>query len=142
GEGRAVHLPFAYMEHGYLAHSYAMTVHKAQGATVDEAFVLIDHATTAEHGYTALSRASTRTMLYVDGGLDRETVEAHAPLAEQCRDRLRASLERSVAQHLAVDQAPVAAIPVDAMRTERDRLRRQLGERPRDRGNELVVLRD
>ena len=39
-DGRAVDLPPEYAERGHVTHGYAMTFHKAQGATVGETFVL------------------------------------------------------------------------------------------------------
>ena len=64
---RPVSIDFAYAEAGHLAHAYAMTVHKAQGATFERAFVLARAETfTAELGYTALSRATHSTNLYLD----------------------------------------------------------------------------
>ena len=60
-------IDFAYAEAGHLAHAYAMTIHKAQGATFERAFVLARAETfTAELGYTALSRATDGTNLYLD----------------------------------------------------------------------------
>ena len=64
---RPVSIDFAYAEAGHLAHAYAMTIHKAQGATFERAFVLARAETfTAELGYTALSRATHGTNLYLD----------------------------------------------------------------------------
>jgi len=37
---------------GNLTHGYATTIHKAQGATVDRCFVLVEETTTREHAYT------------------------------------------------------------------------------------------
>jgi len=41
-------------------HAYAMTVHRAQGATVDRTHVLADDASHREWAYTALSRHRNR----------------------------------------------------------------------------------
>ncbi len=54
-----------YLDDGHLAHGYASTVHKAQGATVERAFVLGSDAIYREAGYVAMSRARERTDLYV-----------------------------------------------------------------------------
>lgn len=62
---RRVDIPFAYVADGHLTHAYAMTIHKAQGATVDRALILADDSLTREHGYTALSRATDRNDLYL-----------------------------------------------------------------------------
>lgn len=58
-------LPFDYGLAGHLDHAYATTVHKAQGVTVDRAFVLATDALTREAGYVALSRARNGTELFV-----------------------------------------------------------------------------
>ena len=79
-----------------------MTIHKAQGATLARALVLTDDTMTAEHAYTALSRASIRTDLYIESS-DALEREAHAPTVStptaervsQCDPALR----RPVARH-------------------------------------------
>ena len=61
-------LPTRYIEAGHLAHGYATTVHKAQGATYDRAFVLATDSLTREAGYVAMSRARAGTELFVISG--------------------------------------------------------------------------
>ena len=61
-------LPARYVEAGHLAHGYATTVHKAQGATYDRAFVLATDSLTREAGYVAMSRARQGTELFVISG--------------------------------------------------------------------------
>jgi hypothetical protein len=136
-----VRIPFTYADAGHLAHAYAMTIHKAQGATVERALVLADESVAAEHAYTALSRATRRTDLYVDTG--EPDLETHAPvLSAPARERVAASVSRSVAQHLAIDQTPTPLVPVEALRVERDRLREQLAGRPIDYSIDLRRLSD
>jgi hypothetical protein len=138
---RAVRIPFAYAEAGLLSHGYATTIHKAQGATVERALVLADDTMAAEHAYTALSRATARTDLYLDSG--ESDLEAHGPvIATPVRDRLAAAMSRSVAQHLAIDQTPDPLTPVGALRVERDRVRQELGGRPPDYSIDLRHLAD
>jgi conjugative relaxase-like TrwC/TraI family protein len=133
-------IPFGYAN-DHLIHAYAMTIHKAQGATVQRALVLADETLTREHAYTALSRAAGRTDIYLDTS-DLE-IEAHAPAPQPPpADRLRASISRSIAQQLAVDQAPSALVPMEALRVERDRLQQQLRNRPLDNSVELRRLAD
>jgi ATP-dependent exoDNAse (exonuclease V) alpha subunit len=42
----------AYLAAGWVEHAYALTAHRAQGATVDQAFVLADDQMTREWAYT------------------------------------------------------------------------------------------
>jgi len=99
-----VDVPFAYADEGHLTHAYAMTIHKAQGATVDRALVLADDSLTREHGYTALSRATDRTDLYLAGD-DPRIEDRHADeAATEPATAVRRALRRSGAQHLAIDQ--------------------------------------
>lgn len=53
-----------YLAAGHVTHGYATTYHKAQGATVQQGFVLGSDALYREAGYTALSRAWQETHLY------------------------------------------------------------------------------
>ncbi len=53
------------MRDGHLDHGYAITAHRAQGATVDRAFVLGSDELYREWGYTALSRHRDEARFYV-----------------------------------------------------------------------------
>ncbi len=66
-----VALPFEYAAGGHLGHGYAMTVHKAQGATYDHCLVLAGDQLTTEAAYTALSRGRTANTLYLDAAASR-----------------------------------------------------------------------
>jgi hypothetical protein len=59
------HLPLSYLEAGHLAHAYGSTVHKAQGATVDRAFLLGSDQLYREAGYVGMSRARLSNELFV-----------------------------------------------------------------------------
>jgi conjugative relaxase-like TrwC/TraI family protein len=65
GDGRTVTIPWVYAQAGQLQLGYALTVHKAQGVTVDQAFLLGDDRLFAEAGYVGLSRARQSNRLYV-----------------------------------------------------------------------------
>lgn len=60
-----------------LAHAYAMTVHKAQGLTVDACLLYGTAALSQQAGYVALSRGRAANHLYTSldltTGLNRET---------------------------------------------------------------------
>jgi conjugative relaxase-like TrwC/TraI family protein len=60
-----VTLPGDYLSAGHLTHNYATTIHKAQGATVDHAYLLGSDQLFREAGYVAFSRARTTTRLYL-----------------------------------------------------------------------------
>ena len=103
-------LPASYLDAGHLDHGYAMTIHKAQGLTADEALVLATDDLYEEAGYTALSRARFETRVYVvaddfnddpsidlsHGGRERGARTAESDLAR--------SLNRSRSGHLALDR--------------------------------------
>jgi fermentation-respiration switch protein FrsA (DUF1100 family) len=120
-----------YLEGGDVRHAYALTGHASQGLTIERAFVLgADAGRLQEWGYVALSRAREETRLYVRG--DELEAETHAqelggsdPLSRFAR-----ALESSGAEHLALEQRPLAAGPKAGtrlvfQRSERDRLRQQ-----------------
>lgn len=101
--GTAVEFPHSYVADGNLLHSYAVTFHKAQGATVGETFVLGTTGLDREHAYSALSRGAEANWLYLSDGSTR-VEEAHAPEIEpDAAARLAARLEVSAAQSLAID---------------------------------------
>jgi len=91
-----------YLDSGWLAHGYATTIHKAQGATLERAFVLGTGSVFRESGYVAMSRARARTDLYVVDGAFETGIDRHideGPLAGFTR-----SLSESRAKGLAVDE--------------------------------------
>ena len=88
-----------------LQHGYAMTVHVAQGLTVDHAFVLAGPGLNRELGYTALSRGRHTNRLYA--ARDPETARLEYAPTDPYRDdpiaRLTAQLATSSATTLAID---------------------------------------
>jgi hypothetical protein len=63
--GHRLVIPFGYAEAGHLTHGYATTLHKAQGATLDQTFVLADDTLHRERSYSGLSRGVEANDLYV-----------------------------------------------------------------------------
>ena len=57
---------FTNEQYGYIDHGYATTVHKAQGQTVDRAYVLLGRMHDRELSYVSASRARRETRLYAD----------------------------------------------------------------------------
>ena len=94
-----------------LQHGYAMTVHVAQGLTVDHAFVLAGPGLNRELGYTALSRGRETNQLYAARDPDTARVE-YAPADPHRTDpiaRLAAQLATSSETTLAIDTGDPAS---------------------------------
>ena len=76
---RTVTLPSTYLDAGHVTHGYATTIHKAQGLTVDRAFVLGTDDLYREMGYVAMSRGRLGNHLYVVAEPTREIEPLHGP---------------------------------------------------------------
>ena len=88
--GKPIEIPAGYLADGHVDYGYALTVHKAQGATYDVALLYGDEHLYAEAGYVALTRGRDRNRAYVlfDDLGSRRTAE------EQIRGRfVRSQLE-------------------------------------------------
>jgi conjugative relaxase-like TrwC/TraI family protein len=120
GAGDELALPPAYVEAGHLGRGYALTLHKAQGATVERAFLLGSEALYREAAYVGLSRARQRCDLYAVAAGD-------GPAGPDPFSRLVRELSSSGAQGLAS-----AGVPASLARLgpERDALVEALAERP------------
>ena len=131
--GERLVIPFEYAADGHLTHGYATTIHKAQGATVDRCFVLVDETASREHAYTAVSRGRHGNDLFVVAA-DRRSEERHAAEVQpDPLDGLRAAVQRSSAQRFALDELHAgSASQLEQLRRERDLLRARLGQRPPD----------
>lgn len=101
-EGRTVDVPTRYLAAGHLAHGYATTIHKAQGATVDTGLLLVDDQSYREAAYTGLSRGRIANRVYVISD-DADAIEAHGLRRPQPDElsTLRSAVQRSAAQELA-----------------------------------------
>lgn len=103
-------VPFDYATEN-VTHGYATTIHKAQGATVDRCFVLVDETMSREHTYTAMSRGRHGNDLYIADDDPRADVRHGPEIDHDTEERLRSSLTRMIGQQLARDQSPEAPRP-------------------------------
>ncbi|MFN8121480.1 MAG: MobF family relaxase [Thermoleophilia bacterium] len=109
----------------HVRHAYALTVHAAQGATVDHAFVLAsDSRQLAEWGYVALTRARTHTHLYLTA--EREPAGALDPGHRGGLDALAQAMTRATAEPLATHQRDAARSHSESLRTEAAWIRQAL----------------
>lgn len=99
-DGTTRELPADYLAAGHVAHGYAWTIHKAQGATVDQAFILADDTVSQESGYTALTRGRAANRVY----LVRPEPGEHERAVDDPLDLLTHSLSRSAAKTAALDR--------------------------------------
>ncbi len=119
--GHPMTMPFAYAEAGHLTWGYATTVHKAQGATLDQTFLLADDTLKRQSSYSGVSRGVEANDLYVAAPEDEDhhTTQEDDDLLEG----LRQTVNRSDAKGLALDdlrsgRAP-AANSTGELRAER-----------------------
>jgi ATP-dependent exoDNAse (exonuclease V) alpha subunit len=108
--GQSTRVAVAYAQAGHLDHGYATTAHRAQGATVDQAFVLGSDELYREWGYTALTRHRHSARFYVTAA--REFVNAPAQPLETGPDasrRVARLLSMSRAKRLALESDTAAA---------------------------------
>lgn len=109
--GRPISLDLFTAGH-FLDHGYALTIHKAQGVTVEHALLWADPGLYREAGYVGLSRAREATHVYTPPAFDPvHDLDCGAPSRSQERTgagnlRLASGLEHSHQQHLALDHAP------------------------------------
>jgi hypothetical protein len=124
--------------------AYATTGHRAQGLTRGRALVRLTGSEDVNWLYVQLSRARRDTRLYaVVGPEPQGTGELDLPDLEQPDGYLQLaySLSRAGGQSLAIDTSNTPDprwMSTAELRAERDRLRRQLDQAPRDRSRELA----
>ncbi len=139
---RVVELPAPYLDAGHLTHGYAMTVHKAQGVTVDRCLVLGTDDLYREMGYVAMSRGRLGNHLFVVGEPTREIEPIHGPSLERSNEELLASaLSTSRAQQMASAQTnPLAGVSNADLLAEREAMRIRLWTLPGDVTEQIEVL--
>jgi hypothetical protein len=149
-DGRTVILPRSYLDgrrqgerNRRVDLAYATTGHRAQGLTRDRALVRLTGTEDVNWLYVQLSRARQDTRLYaVVGPEPRGAGELDLPEQEQPDGyvQLAQALSRAGGQTLAIDtpsSPDLQRLSTAELRAERDRLRRQLDQAPRDRTREL-----
>jgi conjugative relaxase-like TrwC/TraI family protein len=124
--------------------AYATTGHRAQGLTRGRALVRLTGTEDVNWLYVQLSRARQDTRLYaVVGPEPQGGGELDLPDHEQPDGyvQLAQALSRAGGQTLAIDtpsSPDLQQLSMSELRAERDRLRRQLDQAPRDRSRELA----
>jgi conjugative relaxase-like TrwC/TraI family protein len=149
-DGREVSLPRSYLDgrgrgerNRRVDLAYATTGHRAQGLTRGRALVRLTGAEDVNWLYVQLSRACQYTRLYaVVGPEPQGTGELDLPDRDQPDGylQLARALSRAGGQTLAMDtpsSLDLRRLSTAELRAERDRLRHQLNQAPRDRGREL-----
>jgi conjugative relaxase-like TrwC/TraI family protein len=124
--------------------AYAATGHRAQGLTRGRALVRLTGTEDVNWLYVQLSRARHDTRLYAVVGPEPQGAgELDLPDHEQpdAYLQLAQALSRAGGQTLAIDtpsSPDLQRLSTAELRAERDRLRRQLDQAPRDRSRELT----
>lgn len=79
GQGKSRRLTFSPRKYASIDHGYATTIHKCQGATVDNAFVLLLGKMDRHLTYVAMSRHREIVKLYVDQSAKRSLTHQNIP---------------------------------------------------------------
>ena len=150
-DGREVTLPRSYLDgrgrgerNRRVDLAYATTGHRAQGLTRGRALVRLTGTEDVNWLYVQLSRARQDTRLYAVVGPEPQGAgELDLPDREQPDGylQLAQALSRAGGQTLAIDtpsSPDLQRLSTAELRAERDRLRRQLDQAPRDRSRELA----
>jgi hypothetical protein len=141
--GQRINLPAEYFQAGHIAHAYATTIHKAQGATFDRGLLLGTDELYRERGYVGMSRGRASNHLYVVGGavLDDATGHGPRPVGADPVEAVQQALAFETDKRLAIDNGdPVRDWPIEDLVAEKHRLRRILDACPPDRTHDIRSL--
>ncbi len=142
GRGRVV-LPGDYVREE-VALAYAVTIHKAQGLTVDSAIVLVDERTTAEGLYVGMTRGRASNVALAV--CDEPDTEYSAGPTRRPSEVLAAALGRSAAEVAALEVLREALAHSESLATLAPRLANLdawiARETPPDRSRELQWAAD
>jgi hypothetical protein len=142
-DDRRIVLPEEYLKEGHIAHGYATTIHKTQGATVDHGLVLGTDELFRERGYVALSRGRITNRLYLLGATSTDHGTSHGPppLTGDPVEVVHHALHRHSDKRLAIDSGePLALWPTDDLAAEHHRLTDILAACPPDRSHDITAL--
>ncbi len=142
-DNRRFALPASYLDDRNVAHGYATTIHKAQGATFDRGLLLGTDELYRERGYVGMSRGRETNHLYVVGAAETDDAAGHGPPPRigDTADAVQAALTQETDQRLAIDTGdPLALWPLGDLVAEKHRLHRLLAECPDDRRHDITAL--
>ena len=140
---RRIVLPATYVDAGHLAHGYATTIHKTQGATVDRGLLLGTDELFRERGYVAMSRGRASNHLYLVGAAEVDDSTGHGPppLPGDPLEAVQLALHHRTDQRLAIDTGePLAFWDIEDLVAERHRLTSILAACPPDRTHDIAAL--
>jgi len=140
---KRVVLPAEYLEAGHIAHAYATTIHKAQGATFDRGLLLGTDELYRERGYVGMSRGRASNHLYIVGGSDLDDATGHGPrpLGADPVEAVQQALMFETDKRLAIDTGdPISNWPIEDLVAEKHRLRGILDSCPPDRTQDVRSL--
>ncbi len=136
-------LPSAYLDDGHVAHAYATTIHKAQGATFDRGLLLGTDELYRERGYVGMSRGRECNHLYLVGATEKDDPAGHGPpeAPDDPAEAVQRALTHTTDKRMAIDTGePLALWSIEDLAAERYRLREALAESPPDRSHDVAAL--
>lgn len=145
-DGQPVPIPWAYAHAGRLQLGYAMTIHKAQGVTVDVALLAGDDRLFNEAGYVGLSRGRHTNHIYTVAQAD-PTPARQIDWNRRDIDQLVAALGVTAAQTISTDRQPadptLNSWTLKQLVHEQDRLLHTIrADRPADPTRWLIAIEE